>query len=208
MGDHIFRVQIMSSGWLGAPGYNTIYFWLPTVDQSFVDQIYTRVHALTDAIKGVYSKSVALTTVSEIDEIDSANGQVQKTWACTPGTVVQGTSLVVGLAPPGIALLVQQKTGTFVGGHRIQGRHYIGPVGPYQLQDNGTPSEEARGALQGAFQALASDGGSGHQQVIWSRPRKANSGKKGNLPARDGSFAVVTSTSCADMFASMRSRRP
>jgi len=79
MGDHIFRVQIMSSGWLGAPGYNTIYFWLPTVDQSFVDQIYTRVHALTDAIKGVYSKSVALTTVSEIDEIDSANGQVQKT---------------------------------------------------------------------------------------------------------------------------------
>ena len=201
------RVQVISSGWSGAPGVNTFYFngqppGLPTYQEC-----YDRVQALFNSLKGVISKSVTIHVVPEIDELAESNGDVTATQVVTPAADLTGTSLTLGLAPPGLALLGQYKSAAFISGRRVQGHAFISPCGPYQLESDGTPSAEAIATVHDSMEALRVKNNATAAWVVWSRPRPADSGVKKNLPQRDGSMHEVTFVSCPNKWSQIRSRR-
>lgn len=183
---------------LGGNGTNT---WHGRVDNISPDVLAT-LQGLTTGLEAFYGGTTAVTaggTAVACDgmwvRVDDDSGDVEDT---TGFNVVAGTS--VAPLPPSQCLVVGW--GTSAAGRDARGRTFVGPCGVNTLQDNGTPTEESRAALEAAAVALIDsfDGLDDSALGVWSV------GARRKVPGPDV-FRDFTRAKVANRFSVLRSRR-
>ena len=199
MGD-IWHIRTTLTGIRGLPGVSSM-FWQVTNDEVGPDverspeDAKNRVadfwnealaaHGLTGL-----ANDLTATTSGNLIRMDSATGEVI---GVDDGgdDVVHGGNATAPLLPMSNQLLVQWRTGHFVGSRELHGRNFI-PGATQDSMTDGRVSASQIGHLQTAIDAIVDTG-----LIVWSRPK----------PGRAGSFARTTSGSCWTEFAVLRSRR-
>lgn len=210
MGDLMFRVRAVSTGWNGAPGLNTFYFSVPTevpeIDKASL--CVARVHVAFTAARNIYPSQWSCQVNNQVDVIDSEDGALTDTLFPDPVAVVTGLS-GAGYGPLPAMLLLQLRTTTINDGSRLMGRAFLGPTGAGNDID-GSPHVGAV-PLAVAFGEELLDAGllTNPHLLVWRRPREADETRKtpSARSARAGMAAEVTSITVPDRFAVLTSRR-
>lgn len=167
--------------------------------------VVDRVHAAWAAVTSVYPNGWQVLVNPQVDVLETLNGDLIDSFTVATPTAVLGAA-ANGYGPTMSMLLLRQHTSAFLGGHRVQGRAFLGPISNYADAD-GTPMAATEAFLTGFSTALQGAGGpTDPVHVVWSRPRLAKAGPP-IVTARDGGWAGVTSYSVPDRFAVLRSRR-
>jgi hypothetical protein len=208
----LYRVRVVSSGWLGGPGVNTFYFQPNndgnTVSAEGAQSCVDRVHSAFVAMANIFSSSTTFTVSPDVDVLQDETGTLSTTFSVTPPAAVVGAS-PAGYAPLPAMLLMRLRTSTVNDGSTISGRAFLGPVG--QGNDlNGTPADSARTLVLAGGAALFVGGVDADPRLaVWRRPRDADATRKtpSARTARVGLGAAVTSITAPDKFGVLTSRR-
>lgn len=110
----------------------------------------------------------------------------------TPGWLA-GSNFVLTAMPPADCLAIKWRAST--GGRSGRGKTFLGPLAKSTLQDNGTPEETFRTAMEGAADDLVAAGADAGPSrfCVWS--------------VKDNIGRPITSREVPNKFASLRSRR-
>lgn len=199
----MYRVVINLGGFNGGPGVNVWHVLNPTIGgvPSNADAITSAFDAFYTAIRPQLQSDVSVTVPNTMQEIDIPSGQPT---AVLGGTI--GDALISGNGTANNAhfnaMKVQLRTGVFEDGRELTGGPFIGPYGS-TINTTGTLLATARTNVQSALVTLQSTlTTAGWPLVVYRRPRPA-----GNLPARQGSAALVTALTVWDLPAVQRRRR-
>ena len=154
----IYRVRAVTSGWVGAPGLTTFYFQT-IADPQFsslagAQALAARVRLYFEGAKGLVPGSWVAQVNGTVDMLNESNGELTQSWAIAPPAFTQGTG-AVGYLPLATALNVALNTESVVGGHRVRGRSFFGPVGGVGEND-GSPAPAAITTLENAAASLTS----------------------------------------------------
>lgn len=201
------RVRVVLSGWTGGPGLSTFYFAGSETAPEAEDDV-TRVQTAITAAAVIWPSSITAQVSNVVDVINPVNGALTDSFTVTTQDPIPGEQAPSDIAPPVCAILLRLQTGTFSDGSRIQGRTFFSPIAGLFAETDGTPHSTALDAVQACGDELIDPGLGESTLVVWRRERLAD---PDHLPHpvthRDGSAALVTSTSVADKFAVLRSRR-
>lgn len=195
---NLYRVRAVLSGWpSGGPGVSTHYFHDTVVlDDTSAQLAADRVKNSFIAARNLFTAAFVWTVQSQVDKIDSENGDVVATIGVTGSTGVGGSGS--GFAPTPIALMVRFETDLFIAGHRVRGRTYLSPLDASMTENDGTPSATAL-AHGNTFATSMEDAGTTTlDHVIWHRPKPGQS---------DGQFATISGHVVPNKYAILRSRR-
>lgn len=193
----IHRFDVVLDGWAGGPGINTFWFKEGAAAGSETLQ------DIADGIRSVYVSLMAYlvpgggATVSpEVTEHNEATGELTAVRIVTPGARVgfDGGPAKMSRADMG---LVRLGTDNVVAGRRLQGRHFLGPLGANGISDAGTTSVNFKSSVPTAYQGLV-DGWGEMRLAVWHRPKPGLS---------DGVAHFVTGVTLADKPGILRSRR-
>lgn len=203
----VLRVRTVFGGFGGAPGLMTQYFIATGLAFTNVQAAEASTRVKNALIQGAGLWPTAFTwTVSPIvDVLTDETGEITESM---DGGGFTGTgSNATGWGPAPVGVLCRWSTATRIAGKSIHGQTFLVPVRDTNDGD-GTP-DTAMLTDARSFGTKMLDGGLTPtvKLVVWRRPRKANSGKLHNLPARPGAIADVISSSVADKFCILRSRR-
>lgn len=94
-------------------------------------------------------------------------------------------------------LCVSLKTTDFTDGKRLQGRHFVGPIGGDPIGTDGLVTEACQESVVDYYTAMIS--GVGPRLAVWHRPQ--------NSASDDGRYADVASVRCNARPGGLRSRR-
>lgn len=193
------RVRSVWSGFAGAPGVTTMYF-LDT--NTCVPDLRTMWQALQAEIPG--GVSIQVENVGDI--IEDTTGALLGTWPnVTVVAPVTNVEAVPYSGPSGA--VINWRTDTVVGGHRIRGRSFVVPLRQTSYAPDGTLENGHRAVILQAATNFANSQISSF--VIWQRPRlaRAADGSRPAVTARAGSHGLVTSVTVPDKACVLRSRR-
>ena len=204
----MYRVRVASTGWNGSPGLNTFYFSnIATPDSSdstHADTCVALVQAALAAHTDIFPADHIFTVSPVVDVIDPINGELLDSYAGSAPADIHGSG--TGEYGPQAAMVVGSLlTSSFVGGHRVRGRAFWGPLKALNDAD-GTPTADLVASVEGLRTTLTS-GGTDVKSVVWSRPRTAVPLRVPPITARDGSAQPTTAISVRDSWAVLRSRR-
>lgn len=180
----MLRYRIVTTGFIGAPGYNIIHTAGDTLDEA-----EARALPLIDFIDdfaAVQAQGVTITLDPVVNLVDVLTGDTTGS-VLLPGFTRQGAFGVVE-APAGICLLARWRTGVYVGGREIRGRSFFSGLGDIAGSE-GTPDAAPYLTASQAVDTLVSAG----DLVVYSPTR--------------GVAAPVTDGQIWNRFALMRSRR-
>ena len=173
-------------------------------------QLCAAVNSFWNYNASVFVTGTLFTVLSEVEELNDANGQLT---GVSAGTLynVPGTAVSEPLSPATQGL-IRWRTGVVSDGREIRGRTFL-PAMCAADNDDGKPIAAALTVFQSMANALIGDANSTF--VIWRRPRKARPqiGSPGDpwyLPAqaqRDGTSATVDNGGPWTQWAVLRSRR-
>lgn len=194
----LFRVRCAFSGWpSGGPGVSTHYFHDTVVlDDTSAQLAANRVRDAMIAGHTLFTGAFTWTVSSQVDKVDSENGDVTGTIGVTGSTGVGASGS--GWAPTPIAVMVRFETDLFIAGHRVRGRTYLSPIDVSMMEGDGTPTANALTHANSFATAMENAGATTLQHVIWHRPKKG---------ATDGQFAPVSGHVVPNKYAILRSRR-
>lgn len=180
--------------WSGASGSPGVNIWHARFDTGAIptpadlQEVVDALQTFYATIDGLYPNTLTASFAGEAAGVgpDSGDTFTANPWS-EPGDNANG------YLSPATMMYVNWSTST--GGRRGRGRTFIGPLDAGVREANGTPTEEARGVLQGAVDALVSSSLSdnGWAVGVWSRT--------------DAVLRDFTSGSVPNMFAVLRSRR-
>jgi len=193
----IMRVRFTLTNLEGLPGLHTTY-WTgasSTPVQADATDVSTRVRAFWNSLAGTMANAVVIAPVAGIDVLDEVTGLL--VGGLTSASLASVTGSGTGSLPSATMLLLKYSTSVIVGGRRLQGRSFIGPVST-TVNTGGNPTAGSATALATAA-ALLTSGATASALVVWHRP-------SGEPPA-GGSTAPVTAFATANEFAVLRSRR-
>jgi hypothetical protein len=193
----IMRVRFTLSSLEGLPGLHTTY-WngaSSTPVQADATDVAARVRAFWNSLAGQMANALVIAPVAGVDILDQTTGAL--VGGLNSGSLASVTGSGTGSLPSATMLLLKYGTGVIVGGRRLQGRSFIGPVST-AVNTGGNPTAASATALVTAAAFLTS-GATASQLVVWHRPSVA-------APA-GGSVAPVTIFGTAIEFAVLRSRR-
>lgn len=185
------------SGFTGGPGYTNLYFLNPEEPTLAIrNTTATRVKAWFDALKVMMPSVVTIQFPTEMDEIDTATGDLTNTLPIDTIANAVGTQVGTYSAPTGAC--VNWATGQIVNGRRLRGRTFLVPLAGSIFQSDGTLNDANRTTMVTASTTLCS-----FQDnlvlAIWHRPTTPG--------GTDGVAAQVSSASVTDKAAVLRSRR-
>ena len=186
MGD-LFRVR---AGWTaslaGAPYLTTLYFGTGLyVEQDCVDAAGAFFDDLTD----FFANDCTVTIEPDVAIIDDVTGTLVGMTGTTPPGPYTGVN-TNSVAPTASQGLIRWGTGDVVGGRLLRGHTFV-PAPTLDYNNNGVPNSTYVTGLAAAGQGLIDDVGS--ELRVWSRTH--------------GASALVTSSSAANYWAVLRSRR-
>jgi hypothetical protein len=148
-----------------------------------------------DTIKTTLPTAVTIQFPTEMEEIDTATGDLVQALPIDVLTQVVGTTPGAFASPAGAC--VNWNTGHITNGRRLRGRTFLVPLAGTQYQTDGTLVDATRTTIVAASTTLVS-----YQDnlvlAIWHRPVTGGS---------DGEAAQVDSASVTDKVSILRSRR-
>ena len=155
-------------------------------------------HRLRDALtagKSMFSNTTVFVADAFVDTIEPATGTITDSNPTDAWTVTgdQGP----GYLPPASQMAVTWLTADVVGGRRVRGRTFFGPLAVQDVDTDGTPNNTKLGHLDAAAAAWIDAGLTAVDTVVWHRP----------VGGAGGSDHVITAFSRKDKFAVLRSRR-
>lgn len=204
--DHIYRVQVVTTGWGGSPGLNTFYFGVDDTrepDHAVAAlNCVTRVRAAMFTVGPVFPSNWTATVNPAVDLLNADNGDLEESQiVATPSPVVGTTSGPFG---PQVAMVCGNLiTPGIIDGRRVRGRVFFGPLASTGDAD-GTPSPSMTGDVANALNTLATATSTQVQYVVWARRKPASVAHPTGL---GGSAHVVSSATVRDSYAILRSRR-
>ena len=184
------------NGFTGAPGYTNLYFLNPEEPTLAIrDTTAGRVKTFFEQIKVALPSTVTIVFPNEMEELDTATGELLQTLPIT--TIANTVGNLVGTFASPAGACVNWSTSQIVNGRRLRGRTFLVPLGGASFQTDGTLKDTDRTAIINSANALC-----GFQDnlvlAIWHRP---------TLGGSDGVAAQVASASVTDKAAVLRSRR-
>ena len=188
----IEQLQILMTGFPGAPGYMTTY-WDLSDDHPPMDDI----RSVFGAEGNIWPTGLTLTFPSTGNIIDDVDGSLVSTWVSDAPDDVVGGGTVAYAAPAGACFT--WFTGAIHRGRKVQGRSFLVPLDGGMYQTDGTFNNTALGTLNAMAAALGIIG----RQVVWCRPVLDD---EGGVIASGTSFDVQGGF-CRDKVAVLRSRR-
>lgn len=202
----IARIRTVLAGWPGDPGLSTNYY----ADESvlgwsvIVPALREQVHIAWELLAPYMPTAMTATLATDTDILESTTGQLIRTVTDSTSYVTTGTT-EEGFLPTAVGVAVTWRTEGYVNGKHVRGRSYIIPLATNALASNTTPSDGVVSAAQ-AFAAAMNDGAVSYPMAVWSRPTYVPDSKPKEID-REGSAHYVTSSTVADKFAVLRSRR-
>lgn len=201
---NILRVKTKWTGFSGAPGYTNLHFrdfssggdgsGAPSLTEA--QAAYQKTYAFFSGISSVLSDNMRCEVQSEVDYLEDTTGSLVDSFTVAPNPIVNGSVTATYAGPVGA--VVSLRTGAIRNGRRIRGRIFIVPIAATTFDTDGTLRSDAVTDINTAV-AVLTDNTSAPDLGIFARP---------SLPgAADGQWAVVTSGSCSDKVAVLRSRR-
>jgi hypothetical protein len=182
----VYRVRAQWTGGIGGPYLTTQYFSSqagPTAANA-----NAALGAFFTAVKSLISNTITVSTLSQVDTLDDADGHPIASTAVTP---VTNTGTASGdVLPPATQGLCQVHTGQYVNNREIRGRLFLGGM----MEANstlGVPTSGTITTVNTALAAMISDANS--EWLVWSRR---------NAVGKDVASAVMWAT-----WAQLRTRR-
>jgi hypothetical protein len=195
------RMRISLTNWAGGPGVTTWYFSEGSTgggawSQAVVDDLYNEVNSTYEGFAVALQEGVQAVAEPELAIIDSATGKlVDARTPSDPPDTIQAASQG-GNQSRGVQMLIRFSTDDFVGGRRLKGRSYIGPLNDTAMGLNGQIATFLVAELPARFTALIS--GLGPRLAVYHRPSADG--------ASDGSWGDVTSVKVRPLPSYLRSR--
>lgn len=168
------RMIIRTTGFAGAPGINVWHFSEGSAGggawaQAVVDDLYDEVGSILERFKNVGAPGTMRVADAELAIIESTTGELVD--AKTPTTAPVGHTTggsEPGDLPRAVAMLARFQTNDFVGGRRLKGRAFIGPMSGGTLTSDGLFSTTAMATIEDGFPAITT--GLGARLAVYSRP--------------------------------------
>lgn len=181
----MYRVRVEFSGMQGSPWIATHY---AATAAGTPAQAVAALGTFWGAIDGLMDNEVNWTTLTDVETVDAATGQVTAVTSVTP---VTGTGAIAGEALP-IATqgLIRWRTGEYIAGREVRGRTFI-PGLTETANDNGQLSAASATTIQTAITTLLA--AANFDLVVYSRAHAVE--------------PLVDSGSVWSSFAVLRSRR-
>jgi len=195
--NNLLRIRTELNGWSGGPGLSTFYFdpGVVTIDAAMVTGVTGRVRSYFDAWKAYMPSTQSAQVNPAADILDFATGAlIGQVSAGAAPSVVSGTN-VSAAGPAFVCAVGRLVTGSFIGGKRLRGRTYAGPLAS-QYTDSLAPEGGLTAAVQAGLVLLNTSGG-GPALVVWHRPTGGGG----------GAIAGVINTSVSTTFGILKSRR-
>jgi len=152
-------------------------------------QAATAVNSFWSASAATLSDELSILLDTEVDQVDEGDGSVFAT-TTVASFAVSGASSTTDTLPQALQALLRIRTGVYLGGREIRGRLFL-PGFTEGMSAQGLPIQANLDVVNAA--ALTLIGAANAQWVCWSRVH--------------GTFEPVTSASCWNRFAVLRSRR-
>lgn len=191
----IMRVRFQISGLEGLPGLHTTY-WTgasSTPIQADATDVSARVRAFWNSLASTMASGTLINPVQGVDVLNETSGQLVS--GLTSGTLATVSGTGTGSLPSATMLLLKLQTSVVIGGRRLQGRSFIGPVGT-PANSGGNPTGAANTALLTAA-AFFNTGATASAYVVWKRPTNGVNGQT----------SPITSYGTSTEFAVLKSRR-
>lgn len=182
------RVKFLLDGWTGAPGLNVLHFspgnadW---TDQGDVDEFYDTLNTLTGTFVNTLVGGVTCQAAPEITIFNSDDGAVTNVVSPSDTPPVHTSNAGGSATSRATMLLMQYRTGEYIGGRQVKGHSFIGPLHADNLTTGGLLTSAAITAFQGWWEALYT--GTGPILCVWRRPTV--------LAPTGGVYADVTTAS-------------
>lgn len=189
----ISRVRAVWTGFVGAPGYTSMYFAPESTG------IAAAVRKFFDDIKTQIPSVCTVQVESSGDNINEADGSIVGSWSEAPVLPVVGGGIGIYSAPSGS--VIRWTTAGIVNGRRVKGRTFIVPLDGDAYDSSGTLTAAAITLLNTGADNLIGD--VANQLCVWARPFPGSVGQ----PARAGTFHIVSGRVVPDKAAVLRSRR-
>lgn len=207
----MFIVRVIWNGAPGLPGYTNLAFNSTLGGQpasSIVTAAEGAVHTWASSLQNYIAPGVELDVQQGVRVIDPVTGVLTGLVNADSAQPVVNSNATSSGFVGGAGAVEEWHTGSIVGGRLLTGRTFIVPMNAQQFFQ-GRLTSACQTALQtGANQLITDSAAAGAALGVWGRPRKAYTNRKGVLlPARAGSFGVVSSVSVPATNALLRSRR-
>lgn len=179
MATPIGRLRASISGFAGAPGVNTFYFFGASVGSftaTDAANARTAVETFYTAIKSLYVNSTTVLCDSNVDIIDVITGQVTGSVNAGVATGITGSG-GLSAAPRAAAVCVSWSTGYPVGRRILRGRTFLSPCASGAFGTDGNVQSSMITTVTNAASALM--GSASADLAIWHRPHPLTSGNNG-----------------------------
>lgn len=206
---NFWRYRPVISGFVGGPGINTWHaeFGVDPLDDD-PQNWASAVAAAYTAMRSFLVSGAIVTFPGELTVHDEATGKLVDVKAFTPPAPVL-SSIAGGNSTSSRAtqILTQLRTNTIRDGKRLQGNHFIGPVGITCLDADGQITLGARTAIAAAYGGVID--APGPQLCVYGPPRaeRPAEGDKPALPALPGKKGTVVSVTVSPTPGTLRSRK-
>lgn len=197
----LIRAKIRWNGFAGAPGYTNFHFQQGDGSSRPPDMAVdtmAKVQQFTNDIRTLLPYQVTIKMPTELEIVDSANGQLIDviTAPTLPDTI--GTATASDNYAAAVGAVISFRTNGIRNGRRVRGRTFIVPATSTAFENNGTLRATAIAACQAGATTLMSST-NGPTFGIFARPTGPS--------ATDGLWFPAVSASVPDMGAVLRSRR-
>jgi len=208
LGTTLSRVTTLISGTYVVGGGSTTHHFLQSAGTPA--QMCAAVNSFWNYNSGVFHTSTSFQVQSDVVEFDDATGDIEAVVAGSTHTIAGGAS---GEAlSPATQGLIRWRTGLYSDGREIRGRTFL-PALTVASVDDGVVAATTLTVFNTMASNLVAD--SNTALAVWRRPRPSRPqvgqpGDRWYLPAqsaREGSSALVSSSSAWSKFATLRSRR-
>lgn len=180
----------------GSPGVITLYTRSTGLENGATAQLTCdRLRDAVTAGADLWAGDTHIISDAFVDDIDPATGHITGSNGVT-GWSFTGTG-ATAYCPPATAVCIAWKTAAVIGGRRVQGRTFVGPLSTTHLQTDGTPDAGGLTKANDMASAWTDNGLTATFTVVWHRP----------VSGAGGTAEDITGHVVKDKFAVLRSRR-
>ena len=196
----MLRVTARWSGFQGSPGYSNFFFASDQGDfhnNEAADACADKVDSFFGACAALFPNVFRISTLSDVDEIDSATGELLGTYSAGARGAVSGTAAANGFSGTSGAVVTWRTAGVR-NGRRVRGRTFLVPTANIAYDIDGTLQASTVNTLGTAAAAFITPF-TNYQAGVWARPTSST--------ATDGVWHPMSTASIPDKAAVLRSRR-
>lgn len=187
----IGRIVTITTGYAGAPGYTSHYFFGDPYSDATAESNVDAVAAFWDAIAVQFPTSWRFAVQPDVDVLDEVTGALIRTESTTP--TAQGVFGDAAAYAGGVGAVTRWNTAGVHLGQHLRGRTFLVPLNSTKYESDGTISAAAIAALRAATTTLAAVANFG----VWGRP----------VAGAGGDWAACTGGTVRDHVAWLSSRR-